>query len=75
MNRSKVECTSCISTSKVWSVPASAGDFDGAATECRFNPEIGTIVKRNDLDQQCFRNAAQVVADGSDRDVLVIQGG
>jgi hypothetical protein len=29
-----------------------AGDFDGAATECRFNPEIGTIVKRNDLDQQ-----------------------
>jgi hypothetical protein len=49
-----------------------AGDFENAATECRFNPEIGTIVKRNDLDQQCFRNAARVIAEGLDPEVLLI---
>ena len=54
---------------------AAAGDFAGAATECRFNPEKGTIVKRNDADQQCFRNAAQVVTDGLDPNVLIIAGG
>jgi GH24 family phage-related lysozyme (muramidase) len=49
-----------------------AGDWNGAATECRFNPERGTIVKRNDLNQELFRNAARVVAEGLDPDALVL---
>jgi hypothetical protein len=49
---------------------ARAGDFEGCARECRFNPEQGTIIKRNDRDQLCFRNAAQVVAGGLDRERL-----
>ena len=48
-----------------------AGDWDGASTECRFQPDIGTITTRNDRDQQLFRNAATVVRDGLDPDVLV----
>jgi GH24 family phage-related lysozyme (muramidase) len=47
------------------------GDWFGAADECRFNPDIGTIKTRNDRDQQLFRNAAAVVENGGDRDVLV----
>jgi hypothetical protein len=50
---------------------AASGDFRGAADECRFNPEIGTIVRRNDRDQQLFRNAATVQENGLDPDVLV----
>lgn len=52
-----------------------AGDFDGAAGECRFNPEIGTIVTRNDLNQQCFANAGRVVGEGLDPSVLLIAEG
>jgi hypothetical protein len=48
-----------------------AGGWDGASTECRFQPDIGTITTRNDRDQQLFRNAATVVRDGLDPDVLV----
>lgn len=48
-----------------------AGDWDSAADECRFNPEVGTIVLRNDRDQQLFRNAAAVLAGGYDPEVLV----
>lgn len=51
-----------------------AGDWLGAADECRFNPEIGTIVKRNDWNQQLFRNAAGVVASGADPSQLVFPG-
>lgn len=47
------------------------GDWAGAATECRFNPDVGTIKIRNDHNQQLFRNAAAVIADESDPDVLV----
>jgi GH24 family phage-related lysozyme (muramidase) len=47
------------------------GDWAGAATECRFNPDKGTIKTRNDRNQQLFRNAAAVMADESDPDVLV----
>lgn len=50
---------------------AAAGDWASAADECRFNPEVGTIVQRNDRDQQLFRNAAQVADGGFDPDVLV----
>jgi len=51
-----------------------AGNWASAATECRFNPEIGTIVARNDLDQQLFRNVGAVVENGLDPDVLVWPG-
>ncbi len=47
------------------------GDWASAAEECRFNPEQGTIVTRNDWDQQLFRNAAAVAANGADPSVLV----
>ena len=50
---------------------AQAGDWDSAAEECRFNPEVGTIVQRNDRDQQLFRNAAAVLAGGYDPESLV----
>jgi hypothetical protein len=50
-----------------------AGDWEGAATECRFNPEIGTIVIRNDRNQQLFRNAGQAVQQGIDPSVLQFQ--
>ncbi|WP_406724914.1 hypothetical protein WJ438_09985 [Streptomyces sp. GD-15H] len=49
----------------------SSDDWEGAATECRFNPEIGTIVIRNDRNQKLFRNAARVVARDLDREALV----
>ncbi len=51
-----------------------AGDWNAAATECRFQPEIGTIVNRNDHDQELFRNAARVVAEGKDPEVLLFAG-
>ena len=53
---------------------AKSGDFEGCARECRFNPNVGTIVTRNDRDQLCFRNAAQVVAAGLDREKLIWPG-
>ena len=43
-----------------------AGDWTGASTECRFNPDIGTITVRNDRDQLLFRNSAAAVANGLD---------
>ncbi|WP_035748934.1 peptidoglycan-binding protein [Arthrobacter sp. 35W] len=54
---------------------AAQRDWTSASSECRFNPEIGTIVKRNNLDQQCFLNAARVDAEGLDPEVLLIAGG
>ena len=48
-----------------------AGDWTSAATECRFQPDIGTITIRNDRDQLLFRNAAAVIDQGLDPDVLV----
>jgi GH24 family phage-related lysozyme (muramidase) len=53
---------------------ARAGDFEGAARECRFTPNVGTIVTRNDRDQLCFRNAAMVVSGGLDRETLFWPG-
>jgi hypothetical protein len=32
------------------------GDWNSAASECRFQPDTGTITTRNDRDQQLFRN-------------------
>jgi len=49
-------------------------DWDSAATECRFKPEQGALVKRNDLDQQLFRNAARIVAEQLDPEILLIAG-
>jgi hypothetical protein len=43
-----------------------AGQWNDAATECRFNPDRGTIRIRNDRDQQLFRNAGIVVDTGLD---------
>lgn len=47
-----------------------AGDFKGAIAECTINPNIGTIVHRNEANRQLLANAARVVADGLDRDKL-----
>jgi peptidoglycan hydrolase-like protein with peptidoglycan-binding domain len=48
------------------------GDWASAATECRFQPDVGTIKIRNILDAQSFRNAARVVDEGHDPELLVI---
>jgi GH24 family phage-related lysozyme (muramidase) len=48
-----------------------AGDWNSAASECRFQPDTGTITTRNDRDQQLFRNAAAVIDQGLDPDALV----
>lgn len=50
------------------------GDWETAATECIFGPHVGTIEKRNAMDQQCFHNATQVVQQGLDPSVLLIAG-
>lgn len=47
------------------------GDWRAAADECRFQPDIGTIIVRNDRNQALFRNAAAVVENDWDRDVLL----
>ncbi|WP_427017090.1 peptidoglycan-binding protein [Pseudarthrobacter sp. P1] len=54
---------------------AAQRDWPSASSECRFSPEMGTIVTRNNLDQQCFLNAARVEAQGLDPEVLLIAGG
>ena len=43
-----------------------------ASDECRFKPDRGTIIQRNDLNQQCFRNAARVESEQLDPDLLLI---
>jgi GH24 family phage-related lysozyme (muramidase) len=48
-----------------------AGDWNGAATECRFQPDQGTITTRNDRDQLLFRNAGAVIDNGLDPATLV----
>jgi hypothetical protein len=48
-----------------------SGHWTSAATECRFQPDIGTITTRNDRDQQLFGNAAAVIEQGLDPDALV----
>ena len=45
-------------------------DFEGCATQCRFMPDVGKNLERNDRDQLCFRNAGQVVSEGFVRDML-----
>ncbi|WP_027156489.1 M23 family metallopeptidase [Methylobacter luteus] len=42
-----------------------------AATECRFNPDVGTIKVRNDRNQQLFNNAALVEELGLDPSELL----
>lgn len=51
---------------------ASQADWAGAATECHFLPDEGTIKIRNILDATSFRNAARVVDDGLDPELLVV---
>lgn len=51
---------------------AAARDWNGAATECHFTPNIGTIVKRNELDAEAFRNAARVESEGLDPETLLL---
>ena len=48
-----------------------AGDWSSAATECRFRPDTSTITIRNDRDLLLFRNAAAVIDQGLDPDILV----
>jgi Putative peptidoglycan binding domain len=48
------------------------GDWANSATECRFQPDVGTIKIRNILDAQSFVNAARVVDEGHDPEQLVI---
>ncbi|RZI53879.1 MAG: M23 family metallopeptidase [Pseudonocardia sp.] len=50
---------------------ASVRDWTGAADECRFNPDVGTIKIRNDRNQQLFRNAALVEELGLDPSELL----
>lgn len=47
-------------------------NWEGAAAECVFGPHIGTINLRNALNQECFRNATRVDAEGLDPSVLLI---
>lgn len=47
-----------------------AGDFETAATECTLNPQIGTIVKRNQMNRILLWNAARVERLQLDPDVL-----
>jgi GH24 family phage-related lysozyme (muramidase) len=53
---------------------AANGDWETAAAECVFGPHVGTIEKRNAMDQECFHNATQVVEQGLDPSVLLIAG-
>ncbi len=47
-------------------------DWEGAAGVCRISPDAGTVRRRNDLNEQCFRNAARAVAEGIDPEILLI---
>jgi GH24 family phage-related lysozyme (muramidase) len=51
---------------------AAQRDWTGASSECRFKPETGTIIQRNNLNQQCFLNAARVDLEGLDPEALLI---
>lgn len=46
------------------------GDFIAAAGECIINPQVGTIVERNRRNQMLLWNAATVVQDKLDPDVV-----
>ena len=48
-----------------------AGQWAEASSECRFQPDVGTITIRNDRDQQLFLNAATVIEGGLDPDALI----
>lgn len=50
---------------------ASQRRWADAATECRFNPDVGTIKIRNDRNQQLFRNAGLVEELGLDPSELL----
>ena len=46
-------------------------DWLRCAAECRINPEVGTVTRRNDRDQELFRNAFRVERDGRDPEQLL----
>jgi hypothetical protein len=48
-------------------------DFVRAAAECKMVPEVGTLVIRNKLNFTLLHNAADTIAAGGARDVLVWQ--
>lgn len=47
-------------------------DWTGAASECKFQPDQGTIKIRNLLNAQSFRNAARVKDEGHDPSAIVV---
>lgn len=51
-----------------------SGDFAGAAKECTINPNIGTIVHRNEANRRLLLNAATVRAQAIDPSVLQYPG-
>ncbi|WP_054813107.1 hypothetical protein [Nocardia arizonensis] len=50
---------------------AAERDWLRCAAECRIYPEIGTLGRRNDRDQELFRNAFRIERDGLDPEVLL----
>ncbi|TQM32271.1 hypothetical protein [Nocardia bhagyanarayanae] len=52
---------------------AFARDWLRCAAACRVNPEIGTVIRRNDRDQDLFRNAFRVEDEGLDPEVLLFR--
>ncbi|MEU8897495.1 hypothetical protein [Nocardia sp. NPDC048505] len=48
-------------------------DWLRCAAECRINPESGPTARRNDRDQQLFRNAHRVESEGLDPEVLLFE--
>jgi len=50
------------------------GDFASAAGVCRISPDQGTLRRRNDLNERCFRHAARTVAEGGDPEALLVLG-
>ncbi|WP_431968647.1 hypothetical protein [Nocardia sp. bgisy134] len=52
---------------------AFARDWLRCAAACRVNPEIGTVIRRNDRDQELFRNAFRVEEEQLDPEVLLFR--
>ncbi|MGV9820541.1 hypothetical protein [Nocardia xishanensis] len=52
---------------------AFARDWLRCAAACRVNPEIGTVIRRNDRDQELFRNAFRVEEENLDPEVLLFR--
>ena len=49
-------------------------NWEGAAEECTFGPHIGTIDRRNAMNQECFHNATRSEQEGLDPSVLLLAG-